>query len=250
MYQTPNIKEWQRSKDRQVCKEKDKTKPCSKCEGKRSPEIITAQMQLTRVLEWCLLDYSLAHFIHSPKYYQCSWLMKHQVHIPHSRCPGMVSNFVYINKSLYCKNWPVNCLAWYVLWWCLTPWRNPSIMHSKGKREQHQWTEANKLVKEEFAEMNQLYYLLQEGHGNWPLPLHARQGVLSLGSEESALKSPSVTWPCPLHLRHASFVTPPHSSHKDLQQLLTNQNSPNLIRTLWAPVIWAKKQEMKKRVAM
>jgi hypothetical protein len=130
----------------------------------------------------------------------------------------MVSNFVYINKSLYWKNWTVNCLAWYVLWWCLTPWRNPSIMHSKGKREQHQWTEANKLVKEEFAEMNQLYYLLQ-GHGNWPLPLHARQGVLSLGSEESALKSPSVTWPCPLHLRHGSFVTPSHSSHnfKDLR---------------------------------
>jgi hypothetical protein len=138
----------------------------------------------------------------------------------------MVSNFVYINKSLYWKNWPVNCLVWYVLWWCLTPWGNPSIMHSKGKREQHQWTEANKLVKEKFAEMNQLYYLLQ-GHGNWPLPLHARQGVLSLGSEESALKSPSVTWPCPLHLRHGSFVTPPHSSHnfKDLQQLFTNQNS-------------------------
>ncbi len=177
--------------------------------------------------------------------------MKHQDHIPHSRCPCMVSYFVYINKSLYWKNWPVNCLAWYVLWSCLTPWRNPSIMHSKGMREQHQWTEANKLVKEEFAEMNQLYYLLQ-GHGNWPLPLHARQGMLSLGSEESALKSPSVTWPCPLHLRHGSFVTPPHSSHnfKDLQQLLTNQNSRNLIRTLWAPVIWARKQEMKKRVAM
>jgi hypothetical protein len=32
--------------------------------------------------------------------------------------------------------------------------------------------------------------------------------------------------------------------------LLTNQNSPNLIRTLWAPVIWARKQEMKYKIAM
>jgi hypothetical protein len=66
-------------------------------------------------------------------------------------------------------------------------------MHGKGKREPHQLTEANKLVKEEFAQMNQLYCLLQEGHGNWPLPLQARQGVLSLSSEERALKNPSVT---------------------------------------------------------
>jgi hypothetical protein len=78
---------------------------------------------------------------------------------------------------------------------------------------------ANKLVKEKFAEMNQFYCLLQEGHGNWPLPLQARQGVLSLGSEERALKNPSVTLPRPLHFRHGSFVTPPHSSHnfKDLR---------------------------------
>ncbi len=127
-----------------------------------------------------------------------------------------------------------------------------ALCMAKEEREQDQWTVADKLVKAEFADMNQFYCLLQEGHGNWPLPLQARQGVLSLGSEERALKNPSVTLPRPLHFRHGSFVTPPHSSHnfKDLQQLLTNQNSPNLIRTLWAPVIWTRKQEMKYKIAM
>jgi hypothetical protein len=160
--------------------------------------------------------------------------------------------YLILSKYTRISTGKIDLLTWCVLWWCLTPWRNPSIMHGKGKREQYQWTVANKLVKEEFAEMNQFYCLLQEGHGNWPLPLQARQGVLSLGSEERALKNPSVTWPRPLHFRQGSFVTPPHSSHnfKDLQQLLTNQNSPNLIRTLWAPVIWARKQEMKYKIAM
>jgi len=165
---------------------------------------------------------------------------------------GAQAWYLILSKYTRISTGKIDLLTWCVLWWCSTPWRNPSIMHGKVKREQYQWTVAKKLVKEEFAEMNQFYCLLQEGHGNWPLPLQARQGVLSLGSEERALKNPSVTWPRPLHFRHGSFVTPPHSSHnfKDLQQLLTNQNSPNLIRTLWAPVIWARKQEMKYKIAM
>jgi hypothetical protein len=165
---------------------------------------------------------------------------------------GAQAWYLILSKYTRISTGKIDLLTLCVLWWCSTPWRNPSIKHGKGEREQYQWIVANKLVKEKFAEMNQFYCLLQEGHGNWPLPLQARQGVLSLGSEERALKNPSVTWPRPLHLRHGSFVTPPHSSHnfKDLQQLLTNQNSPNLIRTLWAPVIWARKQEMKYKIAM
>jgi hypothetical protein len=41
--------------------------------AKRAPEIITVQMQLTRMLELCWLDYLLACFILSPNCYWCSW---------------------------------------------------------------------------------------------------------------------------------------------------------------------------------
>lgn len=41
--------------------------------AKRAQEIITVQMQLTRMLMLHLLDYLLAHFILSPKYYWCFW---------------------------------------------------------------------------------------------------------------------------------------------------------------------------------
>jgi len=176
-------------------------------------------------------------------------LMKHQVDIP---LQGAKAWHLILSKYTRVSTGKIDLLTVSLDVFCDGAWHpegNPSIMHGKGKREPHQWTEANKLVKKEFAQMNQLYCLLQEGHRNWPLPLQSGQGVLSLGSEERALKNPSVTWPRPLHFRHGSFVTPPHSSHnfKDLQQLLTKQNSQNLIRT---PVIWARKQEMKKRIAI
>ncbi len=129
---------------------------------------------------------------------------------------------------------------------------NTSIMHGKGKREQYLWTLANKLVKEEFAEMNQFYCLLQEGHGNWPLSLQVRQGILSLGSEERALKKPLghlttsfalESWQfCHTSTFLTQFQRPAAVAHPP--------NSPNLIGTLWAPVIWARKQEMKYRIAM
>jgi hypothetical protein len=69
MYQTPTLKNDKEEKTEKSAKKK--IKPNS-LQSVKAPEIIAVQMQLARVLELCLLDYLLACFILSTKYYWCS----------------------------------------------------------------------------------------------------------------------------------------------------------------------------------
>jgi hypothetical protein len=67
------LKNYKEEKTDKPAKKKIKPNPLQSVGIKISPEIITVQMQLARVLELCLLDYLLACFILSTKYYWCSW---------------------------------------------------------------------------------------------------------------------------------------------------------------------------------